>query len=147
MEPFNAIWDTGATNSVISQAVVDACGLLPTGMATVHHAGGSSQAETYLVNIGLPQMVVFNGVRVTKAELAGGADMLIGMNIINQGDFAVTNRDGKTKFTFRVPSTGDIDFVAEDRAEPQASGNREARRGRLTHPRQRQGRGRRGGYG
>ena len=50
-------------------------------------------------------------------------------------------------FHSRVPSTADIDFVAEDMAGAQASGNREARRGRLTHPRQRQGRGRRGGYG
>ena len=38
------------------------------------------------------------------------------MNIINTGDFAVTNVRGRTKFTFRVPSQADIDFVAEDSA-------------------------------
>ena len=44
-----------------------------------------------------------------------GADILIGMDIIGVGDFAVTNRDGKTKFSFRLPSRADIDFVVEDK--------------------------------
>ena len=34
--PFEAIWDTGATQSAITQKVVDACGLIPTGI----YAGG-----------------------------------------------------------------------------------------------------------
>ncbi len=42
-------------------------------------------------------------------------DALIGMNIINQGDFAVTNLNGRTKFSFRYPSINDIDFVEEER--------------------------------
>ncbi|MCH7956663.1 MAG: hypothetical protein IIB63_03820, partial [Proteobacteria bacterium] len=71
-----------------------------------------SQAETYLVNIGLPNSVLFYGVRVTKGTLSSGANLLIGMNIITKGDFAVSNFNGVTKFTFRVPSTGHIDFVA-----------------------------------
>ena len=41
-------------------------------------------------------------------------DVLIGMDIITQGDFAVTNRCGRTKFSFRFPSQADIDFVSED---------------------------------
>ena len=66
------------------------------------------------MNIRLPNGVGFSGIRVTLGEL-GDADMLIGMDIINQGDFAVTNSNGKTKFSFRIPSQADIDFVAEDR--------------------------------
>ena len=113
MRPFTAIWDTGATGSVITQSVVDACGLRPTGMATVHHADGESVQETYLVNIGLPNRVAYPGVRVTKARLLVDADVLIGMDIISTGDFAVTNLDGLTKFSFRVPSLEHIDFVAD----------------------------------
>ena len=30
-EKFNAIWDTGATNTAISSKVVEKCGLIPTG--------------------------------------------------------------------------------------------------------------------
>jgi hypothetical protein len=74
---------------------------------------GSSLAEVYLVNIGLPNKVIFYGVRVTKGKLSGGFNILIGMNIINRGDFAVTNFNGITKFSFRFPSVGHIDFVAD----------------------------------
>jgi hypothetical protein len=112
MVQFDAIWDTGATASVITQGVIDACGLTPTGIARVHHVKGSSLAETYLVNIGLPNAVGYSAVRVTKGEFVGG-DILIGMDIIGTGDFTVTNFDGFTKFSFRYPSVGHIDFVAD----------------------------------
>jgi hypothetical protein len=110
MSQFDAIWDTGATNCVISQAVIDQCGLVATGITQVHGVHGPAQSETYLVNIGLPNAVLFPGVRVTRGELVSGADMLIGMDIINRGDFAVTNYGGLTKFSFRVPSQEHIDF-------------------------------------
>ena len=113
MVEFCALWDTGATNSVISQDVVDACGLISTGIQKVHHAYGDEEnVETFLVNIELPTAVEFPGLQVTKGKLTG-ADMLIGMDIINSGDFAVTHPDGKTKFSFRIPSQANIDFVAE----------------------------------
>lgn len=41
------------------------------------------------------------------------ADILIGMDIITLGDFAVTNYEGVTKLSFRVPSQRHIDFVEE----------------------------------
>ena len=127
MLPFTAIWDTGATNSLITQDVVDACGLAPTGMANVSHAQGSSQAETYLVNIGLPNNVAFYGLRVTKGTLTGPADLLVGMDIISSGDFAVSNLGGITKFSFRHPSIGHIDFVEESR-RPQHGGTSRPKR-------------------
>ncbi len=111
--PFQAIWDTGATASVISQAVVDACGLKPTGMQQVHGVGGVAVAETYLVNIRLPNMVGFLNLNVTKGMLPPGTPMLIGMDIISQGDLSITNNGGRTVFSFRYPSIGTTDFVAE----------------------------------
>ena len=90
--------------------MVDACGLVATGIAQVGGVHGIEQAETYLVNIALPAMVLVPVIRVIKGDLSGG-DILIGMDIINRGDFAVTNYGGTTKFSFRVPSQGHIDFV------------------------------------
>jgi len=52
-------------------------------------------------------------MRVCKGDLGGNADILIGMNVINLGDFAITNPGGNTQFSFRVPAHGDIDFVRE----------------------------------
>jgi hypothetical protein len=37
-------------------------------------------------------------------------DMLIGMDVITLCDFAITNAGEKTRFSFQVPSTLDIDF-------------------------------------
>ena len=111
---FDAIWDTGATGSVITQNVVDACGLSPVSMMQVHGVNSSDMSEVYLVNIYLPNKVVFIGVPVTKGGLPNSNfDILIGMDMINQGDFAVTNKGGVTKFSFRYPSEADIDFVKE----------------------------------
>lgn len=112
VKQFDAIWDTGATNSVITQSVVDALGLVSTSMAKVHGVGGEEIAEVYLVNIRLPNNVTFANLHVTKGKLIG-ADMLIGMDIIGQGDFAVTNYGGITKFSFRLPSQKHIDFVEQ----------------------------------
>src|ERR1017187_8348549 len=90
MIAFPAIWDTGATNSVITQKVVDTCGLKPIGMTKAFTADGESTCEVYLVNVGLPNGVGFTFIRATKMKLTG-SDVLIGMDIIAHGDFAITN--------------------------------------------------------
>ncbi len=110
---YQAIWDTGATASVITQAVVDACGLQPIGVVQTHGVHGTQLSDVYLVNIRLPQGVGFMHVEVTKGQLVGGADVLIGMDIITSGDFSVTNKGGITKFSFRVPSQAHTDYVKE----------------------------------
>lgn len=110
---FKAIWDTGASATVITNEVVKACGLVPTGMKQVHHAGGVSSQETYLVNVRLPNGVGFSMAEVTKAPLTG-THVLIGMDIISLGDFTITNKDGQTIFTFRIPSTARTDYVKEE---------------------------------
>ena len=111
-ESFTALWDTGATHCVISAAIVDTFGLIPVGMVEAYHVEGMYMAEVFIVNITLPNDVMFPNLEVTKAEIPG-ADVLVGMDVIGRGDFAVTNQEGGTKFTFRIPSIQDIDFVAD----------------------------------
>lgn len=112
IKTFNAIWDTGASGSVISQKVVGELGLKPTGFARIHHANGESTVHTYSVNIMLPNGVAVSTLRVTEGIL-NDTDVLIGMDVIARGDFAVTAVNGKTVFSFQMPSTHDIDFVGE----------------------------------
>ena len=112
LHPFQALWDTGATGSVITQAVVDKCGLKPTGMTEVHGVHGPKIVPTFLVNIGLPNGVGVIAISATLAELKG-CDVLIGMDVINHGDLAITNKNVNTVFTFRMPSKTCIDFVKE----------------------------------
>ena len=87
IKEYTAIWDTGATHSVISKKVVMECKLWPSGMTRVSHVGGESPSNTYFVNIYLPNNVEMCGVRVTEAEgiLGGGnVNVLIGMDIISK---------------------------------------------------------------
>jgi hypothetical protein len=48
-------------------------------------------------------------IKVIVANLPG-CDILIGMDIIGMGDFAVSNYNGRIVFSFRVPSMAEIDF-------------------------------------
>lgn len=112
LKDFQAIWDTGATNSCVTQNVIDACGLKPLSMTQVHGVGGIHLSEVYLVNIFLPNNLGVQQVRVTRGILAT-ADVLLGMDVITLGDFAITNLNGRTVFTFCMPSHRRLDFVAE----------------------------------
>jgi hypothetical protein len=110
---FSAIWDTGATNSVVTQTAIDACGLKQIGVAQVQGVGGTTTEPTYLVSIRLPNGVAFNPVTVTRGILGHGSNVLIGMDIITMGDFVITNKNGSTIFSFCVPSLRRTDYVEE----------------------------------
>lgn len=113
---YQCIWDTGATGTVISKKVIDELGLQPSGKVTVNVVGPSDsdreyETNTYLVNLYLPPSVAIS-TRVSEGSIKG-CDILIGMDVIGLGDFAVTNHNGKTTWTFRLPSCDEIDFVKE----------------------------------
>jgi len=110
---YTAIWDTGATGTAISYKVVSDLGLPEISRAEVHNVDDVTEAGVYLVNLLLPNKVGIFGVPVTDAANIGGGDVLIGMDIITIGDFAVTNYQGKTMFTFRYPSLETMDFAKE----------------------------------
>jgi len=113
---FIAVWDTGATNTFISQKVIDDCDLKPTSVIDVQTAGKGFRSPVYLANLMLPNQVGFANFRVARATIADG-DVLIGMDVMAIGDFAVTNKDGKTAFSFRVPSLECIDFTGKMKQE------------------------------
>jgi|SRR5665213_662896 len=117
---FNALWDTGATGCVISEKVINACGLQPTGFENVHGVHGVESTETFFVNIGLPNGLAFSNRRVFKGK-CGGADVIIGMDIITMGDFSITNVGGQTVFSFRIPSQGTIDYVKDVQRQQKAA--------------------------
>src|SRR6478609_614195 len=64
----NAIWDTGASGSVITSDVAKALGLIPTGMAQVHTANGKATQNTYTIHIGLPNKVLIQDIIATECN-------------------------------------------------------------------------------
>lgn len=109
-----AIWDTGATNSVITQSCAKSLGLIPVSKAMVKGVHGGKEVNVYYVNVTLNNNNITLNAQVTEcSELSAdhATGFLIGMNIISLGDFAITNFNGKTVMSFRVPSLQKIDFV------------------------------------
>ena len=105
-----AIWDTGAVATVISKKLVKELNLHTDGRAIMVHADGQSQVYTYTVNLKLPNGIVIQGLHVSAADLVD-TEILIGMDIISLCDFAISLPQGKTKFSFQIPSVRDIDFT------------------------------------
>lgn len=111
---YKAIWDTGATNCTITKKVAGDLGLKPASMGKVAGVHGEKMVSIYFVDIFLPNKVCIATVKAFECdELVGGAEMLVGMDIIGLGDFSVTHEDGKTTMSYRLPSVKKIDYVVE----------------------------------
>lgn len=115
-----ALWDTGATRTCISEEVVKKLELIPTGKMNIKTPAGSGQVNAYLLNIILPNNVRIPDVMVCDSEIGSqGIGVLIGMDIINIGDFAVSNYQNNTVFSFRIPSRKKTDYVMEANVQKQ----------------------------
>lgn len=109
-----ALWDTGATRSVITEATATALQLPVVGIRTVNHAGGTSQAKCYVVSVGLPNQVGVAALEVTEfPDMAGQFGAIIGMDVITMGDLSISNVNNQTWMTFRIPSVEAVDFVKD----------------------------------
>jgi len=114
----NAIWDTGASCSLITPQIAAKLNLKPvskTMMATP--SDKNVQSNIYLINMFLPNRAKIQHIQALEG-IPSGCDMLIGMDVITLGDFAVTNFNGKTMFSFRIPSMGEIDFTKHSHIQP-----------------------------
>jgi len=109
---FIAVWDTGATNSVITFDVVRRLNLYSEGSTIISGVTGSQVVDSYLVTFTLP-----NGfskdIFTTSCTEAIGCDVLIGMDIISIVDFAITSGSHGTTFSFKTPPGNEIDFSAQ----------------------------------
>ena len=109
--PVRAQWDTGATGTCISKELANKLKLIPTGLVNVHTPSGIGTINKYMINLVLNNEVRFVNLSVMDSEIGKqGIDVLIGMDIISNGDFAVSNYDGKTYFSFRLPSQEHVEY-------------------------------------
>jgi hypothetical protein len=109
--PVISQWDTGATGTCISKELVKKLGLPPTGMVNVHTPSGVGTMNKYMINLILNKEVKISNLPVMDSEIGKqGIDVLIGMDIISLGDFAISNYDKKTQFSFRIPSQEHVEY-------------------------------------
>jgi predicted aspartyl protease len=117
-EQTSGIWDTGATGSAITKSLAKKLSLIPVGQTRVRGVHGHKDGiYVYAVKIVLNNENVSFVLPVTECEQLSDDDsseILIGMDVISKGDFAITNFQGQTVMTFRVPSILRMDFREEN---------------------------------
>lgn len=100
---WTALWDTGATGSVISPNIVAVLGLSPAAHILSKTIHGLKWSPQYYVNVLLPSGMVAKKVLVIEGDPIG-CDVLIGMDILSEGDFIYSYNNDTTQFGFRAPS-------------------------------------------
>jgi predicted aspartyl protease len=113
---FPGLIDTGATNTCVSLELASELGLVSIGVTESGTAGGKTQVNVYIADLSLCQgRVHFPKHKILSANLTEqpGVEMLIGMDILIRGDFALTHQNGKTVASFRIPSLVTYDFIPQ----------------------------------
>jgi hypothetical protein len=98
-----ALWDTGASGTVITPEASRELKLVPIDRIRVAGVNSISIADVVEVSIGLPNKVMVEDLNVMICDLKQDIDMLIGMDIILLGDFSISNGGGNTLFSFAIP--------------------------------------------
>jgi len=101
-----AIWDMGASNTSITQDVVDALQLSHHTFVRVDTALGSAMAPQYLVSILLPNGYQIKSLAVTLGKMVAPLQVLIGMDVIAKGDFSLVRGKETCDLHFTCPSLG-----------------------------------------
>jgi len=110
--PLEAVWDTGSQVTVISIRIVEELGLYPMGQVMMRHAKGTTLANTYKVNLILPNGMEVPNLFVMDGEM-GETDVLLGMDVISLGDLCITQPNNKTQLTYQTPSSHCTDYTKE----------------------------------
>ena len=69
--------------------------------------------STYYVDLIVPSEMIFKTLEVTEGELEY-VDVLIGMDVISQGDFCISNGNNETVVAFRSPAGEPIKFESNN---------------------------------
>lgn len=111
MAYYRAQWDTGAMYTVISERIVRELQLNPIRCMDNYTANGLVKSMMYKIHLVMPNGIILRYVNAVCCNLDDAdIDMLIGMNVITLCDFAITNVEEKTTFSFQIPSATTIDF-------------------------------------
>ena len=109
-----ALVDTGATGSCISRRFAVNAQLKMCKKSKIRGFNGVSIVPVYLVDVLLPNGILFSNMEVAEFQSNNDFDFIIGMNILCQGDMALTNAKGEMVFSFRIPpAETHIDFTKE----------------------------------
>lgn len=104
----NALWDTGASHTHITEDVINAFELTSHGEINTLSHTGESISQKYKIDVELSNLIIVNDIIalstpniIYKGDEVG---LLVGMDIIRLGNFCIDNTGENTIFTFTLLS-------------------------------------------
>lgn len=98
-----AMWDTGATITVISHSTAKQFDAAPDEVGTSISATDRTDSDIYLATVELPGGIILHDIEVWDVDLSDhGAEVIIGMDIISRGRLVVETVNGIPMFSFSI---------------------------------------------
>jgi hypothetical protein len=101
--PTDALWDTGASMSAITPEIKNKLRLTPVDKKTIAGIHSTQVVDIVFITLELPNSVIKKNIKTAVCNITSNVGMIIGMDIISLGDFALSNGDDQTLLSFAVP--------------------------------------------
>lgn len=102
----DAVWDTGATNSNISEITAREMGLQPVDTGILTTVTGTKEVPIYMVDILISKEVGVRNLRVFGSPMKNrDVEFIIGMDIISKGKLVIDSTKGRTSVYFTMQET------------------------------------------
>jgi hypothetical protein len=99
----NALWDTGATFSAITERIQRELGLTQIGSKFIRGVTGIQKVPVVMLTLELPNDLLKQNIEVAVCDFSNDIGMIIGMDIITFGDFILLHGNRHTEFSFTIP--------------------------------------------
>jgi pectate lyase len=113
-----ALWDTGASMSAITPDIMTKLKVTPVDKKTIAGIHSTQIVDIVYITVELPNNVIKRNIEVAVCNIPSNVGMILGMDIILLGDFALSNGNSQTLLSFAVPPFKEkIDFSKRQNEE------------------------------
>ena len=98
-----ALWDTGASMSAITPEIQKQLRAVPIDRKDIAGIHNTEEVDIVSLTLELPNSVVKKIIRVAVCNITSKVGVILGMDIISLGDFALSNGNDQTLISFAVP--------------------------------------------
>ena len=99
---YTAVWDTGAAHTGISHKIFDELELIPIDKSIIRGVNSILESDIALIDMEFLENLKIKDVRAGVCQLHD-CDLLIGMDVIQKGDLAISHIGNRTLFSFAIP--------------------------------------------
>lgn len=109
----NALWDTGASTSVMTRALAEKLGIRFSAEAASRSVTGTEIAKYGYAYVSLVSNggVVHTMTAIVESLPRKEYSFIIGMDVINRGSLAISSHEMRTYLSFTMPACAPVDFT------------------------------------